>query len=104
MVALLPPQRFRSRLRRRGGGSGVSAGRLEELQGAQVVPAAALLGRRHPEEMEAFLQAQVFGGHDAPGGVEGLQGEEPLPSDLRQPDAASGAGEGLRGSPQVSEG
>lgn len=82
----------------------MSAGRLEELQGAQVVPAAAPLGRRHPEEMEAFLQAQVFGGRDAPGGVEGLQGEEPLPSDLRQPDAASGTWKGIRGSPQVSEG
>lgn len=82
----------------------MSTGRLEELQGAQVVPAAAGLCRRHTEEMEAFLSAQIFGGRDASGGVEGVQGEEPLPSDVRGRDATSGAGKGIRGSPQVSGG
>lgn len=82
----------------------MSTGRLEELQGAQVVPATARLCHRHPEEMEAFLEAQVFGGRDASGGMEGLQGEEPLLSHVRRRDTASGAGKGIRGSPQVSGG
>lgn len=54
--------------------------------------------------MEAFLSAQIFGGRDGSGGVEGLQGEEPLPADVRERDATSGAGKGIRGSPQVGEG
>lgn len=54
--------------------------------------------------MEAFLSAQIFGGRDGSGGVEGVQGEEPLPSDVRERDATAGAGKGMRGSPQVSEG
>lgn len=54
--------------------------------------------------MEAFLSAQIFGSCDGSGGVEGVQGEELLPSDVRERDATSGAGKGIRGSPQVSEG
>lgn len=78
------------------------AGRLEELQGAQEVPAPAPLCRRHPEEMEALLPPQVLGGRDRPGGVARLQGEEPLLSHVRERDATSGAGKGILGPPQVS--
>lgn len=81
----------------------MSPGRLEELQGAQVVPAAAPLCPGRTEEMEAFLSAQTFGGRDGSDGVEGVPGEEPLPSDVRERDATSGAGKRIRGSPQVSE-
>lgn len=80
----------------------MSTGRLEGLQGAQEVPAAARLCRRHTAEMEAFLSVQNFGGLDGSGGVEGVQGEEPLSSDVQERDAASGAGKGTRDSPQVS--
>lgn len=54
--------------------------------------------------MEAFLSAQVFSGRDSSGGVEGLQGEESLPSIVRECDPTSVAGKGICGSPQVSEG
>lgn len=80
----------------------MSAGRLEELQGAQEVPATAGLCCHHPAEMEAFLSLQSFGGCDGSGGVEGLQGEVPLSSHVWQRDATSGPGKGSHGSPQVS--
>lgn len=77
------------------------AGRLEELQGAQEVPAAAGLCPHHPAQMEAFLSVQIFGGRDGSGGVEGVQGEVPLSSDVWERDAAPGPGKGSHGSPQV---
>lgn len=80
----------------------MSAGRLEELQGAQEVPATARRCRRHPAEMEAFLPVQICGGCDGSGGVEGVQGEVPLSPDVWERGAASGPGKGSHGSPQVS--
>lgn len=52
--------------------------------------------------MEAFLSVQIFGGCDGSGGVEGVQGELPLSSDVWERDATSGLGKGSHGSPQVS--
>ena len=101
MVATLPPQRGRPRLRRRGGGGRVSAGGLEELQRAEEVPPEAAVGHRHPEELEAPLSPQVFGGRDGPGRLERVQGEEPLLPDAQERDAAAGDEQGIPGSTQV---
>lgn len=81
----------------------MSTGVMEELQGAQEVPAVAGLCHRHTEEMETFLSSQIFGSCDSSNGVERVQGEEPLLSDVQECDAASGDGQGMPGSTQVSE-
>lgn len=52
--------------------------------------------------MEAFLSVQIFGGCDGSGGVEGVQGEVPVSSNVRERDATSGPWKGSHGSPQVS--
>lgn len=77
-------------------------GGLEELPGSQEVPAVAGLCRRHTEGVETFVSAEIFGCCDSSDSVERVQGEEPLLSDLQECDAASGAGQGVPGSTQVS--
>lgn len=79
------------------------AGGVEELPGAQEVPAAAGRGRRPPEELEEPLAAPVGGGRHGPGGVERIPGEEALLADARGRDAAPGDGQGTPGATQVNE-
>lgn len=81
----------------------MSAGGLEELQGAQEVPAVAGLCHHHTEELEALHPSQIFGGCNGSNGLERIQGEEPLLSDLQECDAAAGAEQGIPGSTQVNE-
>lgn len=81
----------------------MSAGGLEELQGAQEVPAVPGLCHRHTEELEALLPSQIFGSCNGSGRLERIQGEEPLLSDLQECDAATGAEQGIPGSTQVNE-
>lgn len=81
----------------------MSTGCLEELQGAQEVPAVAGLCYGHTEKVEIFLPLPTFGGCDGSNSLEGVQGEEPLPADVQECDAASGDGQGIPGSTQVSK-
>ncbi len=81
----------------------MSAGGLEELQGAQEVPAVAGLCYRHTEELETLLSSQVCGSGDGSNSLERIQGEEPLLSDVQMCDAAAGAEQGIPGSTQVNE-
>lgn len=81
----------------------MSAGGLEELQGAQEVPAVAGRCHRHTEELEALLSSQIFGSCNGPNSVERIQGEEPLLSDVQDCDAATGGGQGIPGPTQVTE-
>ena len=81
----------------------MSAGGLEELQGAQEVPAVAGLCRRHTEELETFLSPQIFSSCNASNCLERIRGEEPLLSDTQGCDTAAGRGQGTPGSTQVSE-
>lgn len=82
----------------------MSAGSLEELQGAQEVPAVEGLRHRHSEELETLLSPQIFSSFDGSDSLERIQGEEPLLSDVQERDAAAGGGQGIPGSTQVNEG
>lgn len=80
----------------------MSAGGLEELQGAQEVPAVPGLCHRHTEVLEKLLSSQIFGSCSGSNGLERIQGEEPLLSDVQDCDAATGDGQGIPGSTQVN--
>ncbi len=80
----------------------MSAGSLEELQGAEEVPAVAGLCHRHTEELEKLLSSQIFGSGNDSDGVERIQGEEPLLSDAQDCDAATDDWQGIPGSTQVN--
>lgn len=78
------------------------AGGVEELQGAQEVPPLAGRGRGHPEELEGSLPAPAGGSGDHPGGMEGLQREEDLWTDLQERHASPGRQQGVPASTSVS--
>lgn len=79
----------------------MSAGGLEELQGASEVPAVAGLCHSHTEELEKLLPSQDSGSRHGSSGLERIQGEEPLLCDVQGCDAATGDGQGALGSTQV---
>lgn len=81
----------------------MSAGGLEELQGAQEVPAVSELCHHNSEELEKMLSTQIFGSRNGSKSMERIQGEEPLLSDIQNCDAAAGDGQGIPGSTQVNE-
>lgn len=81
----------------------MSAGGLEELQGAQEVPAVEGLCHRHTEELEKLLSPQIFSSCNASNSLERIRGEEPLLSDTQSCDTAAGHGQGTPGSTQVNE-
>lgn len=62
------------------------------------------LRHHHTEEVETFLSLPIFGSRDSSNSLEGVQGEEPLLPDVQECDAASGDGQGIPGSTQVSKG
>lgn len=100
---MLPSQTVHHRLEYWRGGSGLSAGGLEELQGAQEVPAVARLCHHHTEELERLLPSQISSSTHGSNSLERIQGEKTLLSDVQDCDAAAGNGQGIPGSTHVSE-
>lgn len=80
----------------------MSAGSLEELQGAQEVPAVARLCHNHTEELEKLLPSQIFSSTSSSVSLEGIQGEKPLLSDIQGRGAAAGDRQRISGATQVS--
>lgn len=70
----------------------MSAGSLEELQGAQEVPAVARLCHYHTEELEKLPPSQIFSSTNGSVSLEGIQGEKTLLSDVQGCGAAAGDG------------
>lgn len=78
------------------------SGGVEGLQGAQEIPAAALLGRRYPEELEELsAPPQAMGSYNHSEGVARVQREEAIRQDAESGDAAAGRLQRLPGSAQV---
>lgn len=65
-----------------------------------------MAGRCHhyTEELEKLPASQIFSGTDGSNGLERIQGQEALLSNVREREAAAGNGQGIPGSPQVSRG
>lgn len=61
------------------------------------------LRHHHTEEVETFLSSSIFGSCDSSNSLEGVQGEKPLLPDVQECDKASGNGQGIPGSTQVSK-
>lgn len=79
------------------------AGGVERLQGAQEVPAAALLRRRHPEELEKLSPPQTLGSYHHSEDMARVQRKEAIPPNTQDSHSAASDLQRLPGSTQVRE-